>query len=149
MSSMVDLRPEDQIVIRCEQCDYKCRYNIQLKNHISNNHIDKDVIPEIVGAQTSTMSEDLLNNKVNNEDAFMEITVALKKLKEDNDEKCKLLSNTIVKLVNKVTRIEKALFCNKKKEHVHSKENKKAKKNVLSENVNIQKSKSDQEIHGT
>ena len=41
MSTKVDLKAEDQRVISCDQCGYKCRYNIQLKKHLTNTHPTK------------------------------------------------------------------------------------------------------------
>ena len=29
----VDITKKDQVVVTCEQCDYKCRLNIQMKKH--------------------------------------------------------------------------------------------------------------------
>ena len=36
----VNLKIEDQNVISCDECDYKCRLNIQLKKHMKNKHED-------------------------------------------------------------------------------------------------------------
>ena len=127
MSPMVDLRIHDQTVSKCKQCDYKFRYNIQLKKHIAKKHMNYHDNPDGV---TSNDNENLIS-KTNND--LKEVTLAFdkcfKKLKEDSDEKCRILGNTIVKLVNKVTRIERALLCHQKTKHVLNKEKVKSKKN--------------------
>ena len=40
MSVKVDVKQVDQVVIRCEQCDYKCKFTIQLKKHMKATHPD-------------------------------------------------------------------------------------------------------------
>ena len=38
MSPKVNINSEDQTIITCEQCEYKCRLNIMLKKHIQKEH---------------------------------------------------------------------------------------------------------------
>ena len=38
MNIQVDLNLADQNVIKCKQCEYKCRYTIQIKKHMKNKH---------------------------------------------------------------------------------------------------------------
>ena len=38
MSTKVELNAEDQNVILCEKCDYKCKYHIQINKHIERKH---------------------------------------------------------------------------------------------------------------
>ena len=38
MSPKVNINSEDQTIITCEQCDYKCTLNIMLKKHIKKEH---------------------------------------------------------------------------------------------------------------
>ena len=175
MSSKVDLRAEDQRVISCDQCGYKCKYNIQLKKHLTNTHQTKkhycktcdystdfiastwehtlnahpeqgdefspkdkeNLILKIVAEQTTSMSDDLLTLKKDSKDAFTEITLAcenMKKVQKINDDKCISLGNLIAKLVNKVSRMEKALSSYQKKaKHVRKKSD--PVKNIKSEPV--------------
>ena len=151
MSLKVDLKEDDLQTIKCNNCDYKCRYNIQLKKHmkIHESHAkytckkcdfstefvastwehkltvhpeesdnisakeSENFILKIVAEQTTSLSEDVYSLKRDTKDALVAITKALDtcidNLKNDNNEKCKVLGNTVVKLVNKISRIEKAL----------------------------------------
>ena len=45
MSAKVDLNVTDQSVIACDQCAYKCKYNIQLKKHHQNSHSTIEPFP--------------------------------------------------------------------------------------------------------
>ena len=38
MTLKVDLTLKDQTVVKCDICDYTCRYNIQLKKHMAKEH---------------------------------------------------------------------------------------------------------------
>ena len=39
----IDINVEDQIEFKCDQCEYKCRLNRQLKNHKKSVHVEKDL----------------------------------------------------------------------------------------------------------
>ena len=41
-SVRVDIDARDQVDIICDQCDYQCRLNIQLKKHINVHHKQKE-----------------------------------------------------------------------------------------------------------
>ena len=40
MSTKVNLETKDQIIIKCDFCDYKCKLNIQLRKHMKQDHIN-------------------------------------------------------------------------------------------------------------
>ena len=42
MSLKVDINIKDQVVIKCDHCDFKCRLNIQLRKHIQSTHGHED-----------------------------------------------------------------------------------------------------------
>ena len=150
MNMQVDLNLADQNVIKCEQCEYRCRYRIQLKKHMEKKHIpehkykckqcdfrsdyvadtwehtfevhpdesdkesDKEnLILKIVAEQTNALMGEVADIKKDNRDVFKEIadifTLAIDKIKTDNDNKCKTLGNTVTKIYDKVSKLEKAL----------------------------------------
>ena len=147
MSLLVDLKESDQNSIKCDQCDYRCKYNMQLKKHMKKHispakykckecefstefvasawehkvtdHPDEadnispkeseNIALKIVAEQTTSISEDMDLLKRDTKNALAEIMEAINNMKNENNEKCKMLGNTVVKLVNKISRIEKAL----------------------------------------
>ena len=152
MSAKVNLDVDDQNVIVCDQCDYKCKYNIQLKKHRQNSHkssakykckacnfttefigsswehvatdhpeLADELTPEqrenfilkIVAEQTTNIWDEMESLKRNTNNALVEINQTLKTYMDniivENGDKCKTLGNSVVKLYNKMNRIEKAL----------------------------------------
>ena len=42
-STKVNIDIQDQIVIKCDKCDYKCRLNIQLRKHMEKHHKEEEL----------------------------------------------------------------------------------------------------------
>ena len=154
MNMQVDLNLADQNVIKCEHCEYRCRYRIQIKKHVEKKHItehkykckqcdfysdyvadtwehtlevhpdesvkesDKEnLVLKIVAEQTNALMGEVASIKKDNRDVFKEIadifSLAIDKIKRDNDIKCKTIGNTVAKIYDKVSKIEKALEISK------------------------------------
>ena len=73
----------------------------------------KNLILKLVAEQTTSISNEISSLRSDTKNAFAEISktqdICINNLKTDNNEKCKVLGNTVVKLFNKISRIEKAL----------------------------------------
>ena len=73
---------------------------------------------KIVAEQMNSVLEEMESLKSDTKDAFIELTKTLKtclsEVKVDNNEKCRILGNTVAKINDKVAKIEKALFKVKK-----------------------------------
>jgi predicted component of viral defense system (DUF524 family) len=141
MSMKVNIDNKEQTVIACDQCEYVCRLNIQMKNHLNakhqaipkysckeckfttefiadswkhtfNQHPDNSVefnpkqtenmILKIVTEQNSEKIEEMETLKKDLKAGFVElvnvIEASIGKLKDDTNEKCKTLADTVIKL---------------------------------------------------
>ena len=151
----VDLEVADQNTIKCDQCEYKCRYVIQFKKHVEKYHVtenaykckqcdfatefvadvwkhfhevhsdasnectkytpkeSENIVLKIVAEQTNSLMGEVASLKMETKNAMEDITATLvkclNKINKNNDEKCKTLGNTVVKIYSKVLKLEKAL----------------------------------------
>ena len=145
MSIKVDIDIKEQSVIGCDLCNYQCRLNIEMKNHMKrkhetslkytckncdyesnyvadvwehtvNQHPDnspqftpkqgENLILKIVAEQNSAIMEEMETLKKDIKGAFYELAEVLEanivNLKDDTNQKCKTLGDTVVKLYNKI-----------------------------------------------
>ena len=153
----VDLRIEDQNVIICDECGYKCRLNIQYKNHKKNKHkgdgkyeckecdyttsfigkswehtfnvhinSNPDFVPKeseniilnMVAEHTNSIAEEMENLKKETKETINQfakvLEVCVDKLRDNTNDKCKALGNTIDKLCDKITKLEESLTNDRK-----------------------------------
>ena len=188
MRMKVNVNTVEQTSIACDQCDYKCGLNIQLKKHMKmkheaptkytckeceyssdfiadawehtlKQHPDKSVqftpketenmILKIVAEQNTCIFEELEILKKDIKGAFIELAnvveTCINNLKEDNNEKCKTLANTVIKLHSKVVKLGKVTVNSnpKLKDDIKSSNNPKSKMNKTDENIKKKKKPED------
>ena len=153
MSTRVVLQKNDVQVIKCKECEYSCRLNIQLKKHVEDKHstfmrhkcdncdfssdlianvwlhnlsehqdkihpsLSQDPSQLILKVNTeriSSMLEEIEVIKKDTKNAFIELTkiveTNIEKIRVDNDEKCKTISNSMTKLNKKMTMVENSVL---------------------------------------
>ena len=188
MTMEVNVNSEEQTILACDQCDFRCRLNIQLKKHMKTKHEapnkynckeceyssdfiadawehtlkqhpDKSVqftpketenmILKIVAEQNTCIFEELEILKKDIKGAFIELAnvveTCINNLKEDNNEKCKTLANTVIKLHSKVVKLGKVTVNSnpKLKDDIKSSNNPKSKMNKTDENIKKKKKPED------
>ena len=153
----VNIDAEDQNVVQCNECGYKCKLNIQLKNHMKTKHQTdsrysckecqytsnyiadvwehnftehpeksveynpkqgENMVLKIVAEQNAELIEEMELLKKDIKGAFVElanvIEASIGSMKEETNDKCKTLADTVIKLYNKISKIEKAPITNTK-----------------------------------
>ena len=137
----VNIDADDQTIIACNKCDYKCRLNIQLKKHTTKKHPSEskyncneygfetnyvantwehtleqhpdksfeftpkeaeNFILKLVAEQNANIVEEIGGLKMDIQGAFEQLVkvvdTQVSSIKEDTNDKCKLMADTIMKL---------------------------------------------------
>ena len=108
---------------RCKECEFSTNFVASAMEHKLEFHPDESItltpkdsenfILKIVAEQTTSLSDEMADLKVNMMGAFKELATIFEtcigKLKEENNEKCKIMENIVGKLNDKVSKVETAL----------------------------------------
>ena len=149
MLMKVNIATVDQTIISCNQCEYKCKYNIQLKNHTKTSHEVKhkyeckecsystnyiadvwehmfrkhsgqsnafdqkqfeNMALKIVVEQNVEIIEEMETLKKDTKGAFQHMADIyeenIERMREETNEKCKTLADTLLKLYTKISNLE-------------------------------------------
>ena len=107
----------------CNACNFSTEFVDSVWEHTAADHPDhapeltqlqrKNFILTIVAEQTTHLTDDVDSLRNDTKNAFSELAITLEtcfnNMKEESSDKCKILGNSVVKLYNKMNRIEKAL----------------------------------------
>ena len=107
----------------CNACNFSTEFVASVWEHTAADHPDlapeltplqrENFILKIVAEQTTHLTDDVDSLRNDTKNAFSELAKTLEtcfnNMKEENCDKCKILGNSVVKLYNKMNRIEKAL----------------------------------------
>ena len=107
----------------CNACNFSTEFVASVWEHTAADHPDlapeltplqrENFILKIVAEQTTHLTDDVDSLRNDTKNAFSELAKTLEtcfnNMKEESSDKCKILGNSVVKLYNKMNRIEKAL----------------------------------------
>ena len=91
----------------------------------SDEDSDKEnIVLKLVAEQTNTLMGEVASLKKDTREVFNQIadifTLCINKIKKDSDEKCITLGNTVTKILDKVTKLEKAVVNSTDQTLIHS-----------------------------